>query len=209
MTNCIPQVQSIRYGSSLAQSAGILALVVSLATFVRNQVWENEINIWKEAVEIHPKTGEAWYGLGDAYRFQGRLPDAERSFVLCVELDPDYLDGWVNLGVVRAQMGNAEGAKMAWKEALKRNPKRCDAHNNLGFLAARLQRWQEAKTQFVTSLQSCPDNLLAHYGLGELYYKGPRLERKKAVFHYERVLEIDSTFENAEVVRDTVLKLTW
>ncbi|MEC7985709.1 MAG: tetratricopeptide repeat protein [Myxococcota bacterium] len=186
----------------------LISPVLMFLCYERNEIWKNEILLWEEAVNRNRKVGEAWYGLGDAYRFQGKMNDAEKAFITCVSLDPDYIDGWNNLGIVRAQIGDVRGARNAWKSALKTDPSYCKAHNNLGFLSARVGEWDDALTDFHSTLQYCPDNLLAHYALGEIY-RSERFDRKKAIYYYERLLLLDSTFDKAEEVRKKLLELTW
>ncbi|MBM74422.1 MAG: hypothetical protein CMK59_03405 [Proteobacteria bacterium] len=184
------------------------ALMVCGLTHHRNEVWKTEVGIWKEATERHPNIGEAWYGLGDALRFADRHQEAEQAFQKCVRLDPNYIEGWNNLGLVRIQMNDPDGAIVAWETALRKNPKHCSAHNNLGLLASRSYRWQAAIQEFQATLQHCPRNAIAHYSLGSIYYEYIP-DKKKAIFHFERLLEIHPSFERSEEVRSKLLDLTW
>lgn len=191
----------------------LLVIPLGWATHRRSQVWSSEITLWKEAIELHPEVGEAWYGYGDALRFSGQIVEAKKAFQKCVDLDHEYLDGWINLGITRAQTNDIVGAAKAWKIVLKQKvqvwkPSHCKAHNNLGFLAGRAQEWDEALSEFHSTLSLCPDDLLAHFGLGEIHYD-PRFDKKKAIYYYERLLYLDPTFDKAEEVRKKLLKLTW
>ena len=193
----------------------LLFLIIPLgwATHNRSQIWSSEVTLWKEAIDLHPEVGEAWYGYGDALRFSGQIVEAKQAFQKCVELNHEYLDGWINLGITRAQTNDIVGAAKAWKIVLKQKtkvwkPSHCKAHNNLGLLAGRAQEWDEALSEFHSTLSICPDDLLAHFGLGEIHYE-PRFDKKKAIYYYERLLYLDPTFDKAEDVRKKLLKLTW
>ena len=191
----------------------VLTLPFGWATYKRSLVWSSEVTLWKEAVDLHPDVGEAWYGYGDSLRFSGKINEAKSAFQKCVELDHEYLDGWINLGITRAQTNDIVGAAKAWKIVLKQKPPKwkkshCKAHNNLGFLAGRAKEWDEALSEFHSTLSVCPDDLLAHFGLGEIHYD-PRFDKKKAIYYYERLLFLDPTFDKAEDVRKKLLKLTW
>ena len=182
-------------------------------TYKRNLLWNSEVDLWREAVHKNMESAEAWYGLGDAYRFIGDLRKAEKSFVTCVELDKTYLNGWINLGMTRAQQGEAKGAKKAWKEVLLQKPtswkkSHCKAHNNLGKLAGMQEQWEVAIAELHSTIGLCSNNIIAHYLLGEIH-SGPRFHKKKAIYYYERVLELDPTFDKAEEVRKKLLELTW
>ena len=203
----------VQHLKNKALYALILILPLGFSTHKRSTIWSQEITLWKEAIDLHPDVGEAWYGYGDALRFSGKIVEAKEAFETCVKLNDTYLDGWINLGITRAQTNDIVGAAKAWKRVLKQKtnvwkPSHCKAHNNLGFLAGRAQEWDEALTEFHSTLSLCPNDLLAHFGLGEIHYE-PRFDKKKAIYYYERLLFLDPTFDNAEDVRKKLLKLTW
>lgn len=210
-------LSTMKIGTKDLQKTSLYALFfifpLGLFTHKRSEIWSQEITLWKEAIDLHPDVGEAWYGYGDALRFSGDIVASKEAFETCVKLDETYLDGWINLGITRAQTNDIVGAAKAWKHVLKQKPNpwkpsHCKAHNNLGFLAGRAQEWDHALTEFHSTLSLCPNDLLAHFGLGEIHYE-PRFDKKKAIYYYERLLFLDPTFDNAEEVRKKLLKLTW
>lgn len=193
--------------------ASVVPLVLLIAAFsastaARSRVWASEEGLWIEATERAPASAAAWYGLGDAQRFAGRMDAAMGSYQRSIELDAGHHDARVNLGIARAELGDVGGARDAWKEALRRQPSNCKAHNNLGFLALSRQEYDEALTEFRSTLAWCPEDVRAHYGLGNLYY-GPRRDAERARLHYEAVLRIEPTFSRSAEVRERLLELTW
>jgi len=155
-----------------------------------------------------PDSADAWYGLGDAQRFDKQFELAVESYREAVRLDPSMLDAWNNLGISRAEVGDASGARSAWKAALTRSPAYCKAHNNLGMLAFRRQEWDLAVTELRSTLAYCADDVVAHFGLGNLYY-GPRRSTEAAAYHYEQVLRVEPQFAHVEQVKERLLELTW
>ena len=67
---------------------------------------------------------------------------------------------------------------------------------------------EDAIVEFRTTLVYCPENLVAHYGLGTVYADEGR-DNKKAIWHFEALLEIDPQFSRADEVRKRLLELTW
>lgn len=177
-------------------------------TDARNAVWSSEVALWREATARNPESGAAWYGLGDALRFEGKYNPAMAAYQKATELDPSNLDAWNNLGISRAELGDVDGASEAWRSLLRRSPTYCKAHNNLGFLALRRREWDMALIELNTTLSYCPDNVLAHWGLGNVYF-GPRREPERAIFHYQRVLDLDPDFQHGPEIRQRLLELTW
>ncbi|MDP6932915.1 MAG: tetratricopeptide repeat protein [Myxococcota bacterium] len=186
----------------------LVLILLSVATVQRNRVWASETALWQEATRHNPEVAEAWYGLGDALRFEGHFDQAAEAYEQCLELDESYLDAWNNLGIARAETGDDAGARQAWRSALRHGPSYCSAHNNLGFMAYRQQEWNEALTELRTSLAYCPRDVVAHYGLGNIY-AGPRFDRTRAIHHFESALEIDPDFDKAAAIRERLLELTW
>jgi protein O-mannosyl-transferase len=182
--------------------------ILTFWTYQRNNVWKSEVSLWEEATQMHPEVGEAWYGLGDALRFADRHEEAEIAFQTSIQKDPEYWDAYNNLGLVRIQMNDVEGAITAWEILLKQNTSYCKAHNNLGLLAARMGQWQDSLRNFTSTLTYCPNNLIAHYGLGTIYYESIP-NKKRAIFHYEMLLQLKPNFEKSEEVRKRLLELTW
>ena len=163
-------------------------------------------------VDLRPDIAEAWYGYGQVLLRKRRGRSAKGFSTVCHSRS-HILDGWISLGITRAMTNDVQGAMDAWKTTLLTKPKNwryfhCKAHNNLGFLEGQQERWEQSKAEFHSTLNICPDDLLAHFGLGELHY-GPLFDKKKAIFHYEKILSIDTTFDRAEEVRKKLLKLTW
>jgi protein O-mannosyl-transferase len=186
----------------------LLAAGFAVLTTGRSRVWSSEEQLWVEATTRAPSSAAAWYGLGDAQRFAGRMDAAKGSYEQSLKLDSAHNDARVNLGIARAELGDFGGARDAWKEALRLQPSNCKAHNNLGFMALSRQEYDEALTEFRSTLAWCPEDVRAHYGLGNLYY-GPRRDADRARLHYEAVLRLEPTFSRSAEVRDRLLELTW
>ncbi len=186
------------------------ALVVAavVATQARNEAWATEVSIWTEATHRNPTSGEAWYGLGDAYRLSGDLVPAAEAYERALALDPEMLDGWTNLGIVRVRMGQGDAAEAAWKKALRKSPTYCKAHNNLALYYARGDELELALREFRTTLQYCPEDVTAYYFLGRLYEEKLG-ELDKAVQQYQAILELEDDSSYAEDARQRILNLTW
>ncbi len=178
------------------------------ATWERNVVWQSEVRLWQEATLVNPKSPKAWYGLGDAHRFQREFEPALAAYATCTRLDEMDMDCWNNMGITYAEMSNVNKARETWMKALEHNSAYCKAHSNLGFLSYRQEDWDDALVEFRSALVYCPTNVIAHYGLGLLYY-GPRLDVQKAIHHFDKVLQIDPTFDYASDAREKLLDLTW
>ena len=197
-----------RYSSHFLLLAGLLVPVYMGATIARNTVWGNEVKLWEEATSNGPEVAEGWYRLGDAHRFAGDYERAVEAYERAISLDPEHLDSWNNLGIAKVNTGDVYGARSAWKSALRVKRSYCKAHANLGFLAHTRGQIEDAVVEFSTTLTYCPENIIAHYGLGTIY-ANERRNPKRAIAHFEALLEIDPAFSRAEEVQKRLLELTW
>jgi len=188
-------------------SAVALPLLVA-CTVSRNQVWSSEEALWMEATERNPGLADAWYGLGDARRFQADFGGSIDAYERAIELNAGHLDAWNNLGISKAQLGDLSGARDAWHSALRVRPTYCKAHSNLGGLALEQGDLEEAIVELYTTLEHCPYSASAHYRLGTIFYEDRR-NTKRAVQHYEVLLKLEPNHSRAAQVRERLLELTW
>ncbi len=185
-----------------------LGLALAAGTAARLRVWQSEVSLFAEAAARSPRSVDAAYGHADALRFAGDCTAAIPGYERVLELEPRHLDAWNNLGICKAQLGDEDGAIAAWLGALRERPSYCKAHTNLGSLHYRRRRWEQALVELRSALAYCPDNTVAHWLAGSVYY-GPLRDPKRALVHYERILELDPRFDHAEEVKRRVLELTW
>jgi tetratricopeptide (TPR) repeat protein len=195
-------------GRRMVMTVGLVVPVLLTLTVGRTHVWNSEVNLWSEATEISPDVAEPWYGLGDAHRFLGDQDQAIKAYETAVAVDPTHLDSWNNMGISKAEKGDYVGARRAWRSALKVRRTYCKAHANLAFLAYQRGEVEDAIVEFRTTLVYCPENLVAHYGLGTVY-ADERRDPKKAVWHFETLLEIEPDFARADEIRKRLLEMTW
>jgi len=186
----------------------VLAVGLSWLTHLRHGVWSSEIGLWREATQRRPQVPAAWYGLGDALRFDGQFSRAETAYQHVIELDPDALDAWNNLGITRASVGDIDGARDAWMTALRKSPSYCKAHNNLGVLAEGQHDWDRALSEYGTTLAYCPNDPRAHLGMCTLHY-GPRRDVERAIYHCETFVRLAPTSDQAVRVKEWLLELTF
>jgi protein O-mannosyl-transferase len=175
------------------KTAWILSLlllpVLAGATLLRNEVWRDEVTLWKDAAEKNPESVDAAYGAADALRLVQRWSAAQAGFDRVIALKEDHLDARINLGITLAEQGKVDEAEQAWLAALRLQPRSCAAHNNLGALARRQGKPRVAITSYQSSMTWCPDDPIAQLALGDLFYEEG--DPEKARYHYRRYLAVD------------------
>ncbi len=83
-------------------AAGIVLLVLSVATVQRNQVYATAVDFWEDALAKSPGKARVANNLGFAYQQAGRLAEAKLAYRQAIELDPDYWRARINLEAIEA-----------------------------------------------------------------------------------------------------------
>lgn len=137
----------------------------------------------KEAIELDPSHGKAYWALGQIYRKQNKLVDAQKAFEGAIENmkeepNPDY---HYQLGVVIAAQGDGEGvstadkeakytqAIAAFQEAIKLDPNHYKAHYRMGVLHERLDDPIKADAAFRKAIEIRPTYSASFVNLGNMY----------------------------------------
>jgi tetratricopeptide (TPR) repeat protein len=79
--------------------AGVAVFVMlSVATWNRNQVFASQETLWRDTMERNPQSWLAFNNLGVVLGGQGKLDEAIALYRRALQLKPDYLDAYDNLG---------------------------------------------------------------------------------------------------------------
>ena len=137
-------------------------------TFQRNQVWADELSLWRDAAAKGPQMVKPHLRLADALVQRGRST-----------ADP------------AAKQVYAEASEASYLRALKLRSQHPGGRNNLGLLYLNQGRLAEARQQFQALLKVSPDIVPARLNLARLSMQQGRW--KEAAEHYRQALEYDDT----------------
>ena len=99
---------------------------------------------------------------------EGKVKDAEESFIEAIRLDSMEAQSHVNYGNLLDQLGKKDKAKQHYLKAIRLDPENGRAHYNLGLLYLELGSKEEAEKQFKRALQIDPDDADAQRELGNI-----------------------------------------
>jgi tetratricopeptide (TPR) repeat protein len=137
----------------------------------------------KEAIEVDPTHAKAHWTLGQVYRKQGKLVDAENAFRGAIDNSKDKpnADYQYQLGIVIASQADAEGvtqaeretkytgAIQAFQEATKLDPNHYKSFYRMGVLYERLDQPVPADQAFRKAIEIRPTYSPAFVSLGNMY----------------------------------------
>jgi len=151
--------------------------------------------LYREAIDITPKSAAAWAGLGIVLRELSRFEEAEQACRKVIELVPQDTFGWGLLGyLLHEHLQRYKEAEIAYRKAIELAPK--DITNEV-FLKTQLselldqhfERYEEAETLCREVIKLKEDYTLAWMHLGSiLHYHFGRYEEAEEA--YRKVIKL-------------------
>jgi tetratricopeptide (TPR) repeat protein len=177
---------------------GILSVVVvvfSVWTYERNEVWRDDVSLWRDCVQKSPNKARPYYNLGVAVVGRGTVEEAIGHFSKAVRIKPDYAEAHNNLGVVLKKQGRLKEAMDHYLEAVAIKPDYVEAHNNMGVVLKTQGRVTEAMNHYTEALRINPDYTEALNNLGNVLKSQGRLQ--EAIGHFSKAIRIRPEFAEA------------
>ena len=141
--------------------------------------------------------------LGNALRAQGKLAEAEASYLRALSGKPDYVEAHYNLGVALQERGRLAEAAASYERALKHRPNHVEAHSNLGNTLQAQGKPDQAMASYRRAIALKPDFAQAHGNLGNVLKLQGRLA--EALDCYDRALALKPDYGEAHSNRGIVL----
>lgn len=173
-------------------------IILSCLTFQRNQVWADELSLWRDAAAKGPQMVKPHLRLADALVQRGRstadpaakqvyAEAAEASYLRALKLRSQHPGGRNNLGLLYLNQGRLAEARQQFQALLKVSPDIVPARLNLARLSMQQGRWKEAAEHYRQALEYDDTEGVAQGYLGyiALQHRG---EAERALEYYDRAL---------------------
>jgi len=121
---------------------GLLIVILTVRTIVRNNDWKTQDNLWLSAAEISRYSSQNHNNLGDMYGRRGDLEMAAKEFMTAIEISPQYAHAYHNLGNVFHRMKRAEDAEKAYLKAVEINRGLWETRELLGIMYFHFTKWK-------------------------------------------------------------------
>lgn len=146
----------------------LAAALLSLLTFRRNQVWTDEIRLWRDTVRKSPEKARPWNNLAGSYEARGRTRPAAEAYQQAARVDPENFISQVNLSRLYLSAGEPNRARAAAELAVSLKPQNPWAWLTMGNVENAAGNYQAAQQWF----QRVWDKRVADPGLLEKLAEG-------------------------------------
>jgi protein O-GlcNAc transferase len=143
---------------------------------------ENAKRLYREVLNLDPRSAAAFGNLAIIAAQQGDLAEAERLIRQEIRLQPDYPASYNNLGSVLQQQTRLADAIAAHRHAIKLNPNYAEAHLALGNALRQQGNPEEAMASYRSAIAAKPDYAEAHNNVGVLLQMQGRLDQAAAAY---------------------------
>ncbi|MBI4690328.1 MAG: tetratricopeptide repeat protein [Nitrospirae bacterium] len=161
---------------SLYSSVALIVLL-SIAAYQRNIVWNDEISLWNDVVSKSPMKGRGYNNLGVAYGNKGFINKAIEQYRLAVKLDPNDSTTYSNLGNAYLFKDFVDMAIEQYRTAIRLEPNWVKPHLNLGRIYLSRGRIEESQREFESVLRLNPQ----YYEAQELLERIYSLKEQKSI----------------------------
>jgi tetratricopeptide (TPR) repeat protein len=193
----------LKHALPVAIALSLVGALFCVWTFERNNVWADEITLYRDSAAKSPGKARPQNNLGAALSRQDRFEEAIEQYQAALKIKPDYADAHYNLGYALAKTGKLDAGISHFKEALRIEPKNLKALNNLGVAEVLRGNYSKAIDHFRAALKINPSDADVHNNLG--FALREQDDPDAGMKHFTRALTIDSEHVGALNNRGLVL----
>jgi len=185
---------------------GVTIVVLAVATYSRNMVWQNEISLWEDSAKLSPNKLRPHQNLGLYYSTAGRLNEAKRELIAALKIEPNNFELHNNLGIVYKKLGDYQNAISAYTRASQLNPSDPMSLYNLANAYLAQGDFAAAIRYYEKCLQIIPDYDELHNNLAIAYQKTGR--HGDAIREYETAVKLNPENSHARRNLENIRKMT-
>ncbi len=163
---------------------GVVALLAA-GTYARNRVWNDEVELWTDALRKSPGKARTHSNLGFAYFDAGRYDRALEETEKAIQIDPQMAMAYYVRHLALDKIGDVAQAIEMAKKSLEINPKLHMAKFSLGKIYLAKGEPEVAVEYFNRFLKVYPYAPEVHHLVGVAYASQKRFENAVSEFESE------------------------
>jgi hypothetical protein len=169
LTSAVRPSRFAHYYSGILLAILVLAIgSLSIATYLRNDLWGDKIKLWEDTAEKSPAKAWVHLSLGKNYKDSKMFDRAAEQYLIAIKLKPDFAAAHNNLAVAYASQGLWDMAIAEFQATLRLMPDFPAAHYNLGLAYSARGQSDKAAEEYQNALRLKPDFLEARQRLNDI-----------------------------------------
>jgi len=185
----------------LAAAFGVVLLVLSVATYQRNELWGSDIALWEDTALKSPHKQRVIFQLGRLYYDNGRCSDALREYATAAQLQkPDYglLVDW---GLAYDCVDQPDEAIAKFRQAAALEPK-AHVYSQIAMVYAKHSEWPQALQALAQAEKIDPNYDMIYDTRGGI--KAKNNDFAGAAADYKRAVELNPLNQHAQQMLNVV-----
>ena len=166
-----------------------MVVLLSVTSFIRNQVWKSQLTLWEDTVQKSPGKARPYNSRGLANFYQGNLAQAMFDYNNAIAIKPNFAKAYVNRGILYYNQGDVMKAMSDYNKAIGIDPENSESYNNRGILYYAQGRLTEALFDYKKAIALNPFNDEAYFNLGNL--DDEKGDSTGAFLDYSKAIEIN------------------
>jgi len=163
----------------------ILTLLLSIGTYSRNRLWNDEIGLWIDCVRKSPNKARPYVNLGIGY-FNAGAYDKSREFLQkAIWIDPKSAYAYYNLSLTLQKLGYLNQAIEMVKKSIEIDPDLHLGYYTLGTIYFESGQYEESAEAFKKFLETYPYFPDVHNLLAIVYAAQKQFDKAVQEFEWE------------------------
>ena len=175
-------------------SCSLLLIALTVGTYSRNRLWNNDIEFWIDCVKKSPYKARPYVSVGYTYLNKRAYDKALDWTQKALQIDPKYAIGYYNLCVIYQKMGDHSQSIIMGRKSLELNPDLFLAHYSLGQNYLKIGQCEEAAEAFNKYLKIYPYSPEVHNYLGLAFLCQKQFDKAIREFEWELRINPYHTF---------------
>ena len=168
---------------------GIHIIVLSMATWKRNELYNDPLLLWNQAIELYPNNDRGYFNLAVRYAERKEYKKAEQLYQKAIALNPKFAVAYYNLGLLYFNENNYENAKQLFEKSIQLNPRFPNVYFDLGLLYYYDKKYEIAEQLYEKCIQLSPDFANAYCNLGAIQTN--KQDNDKAIVSFLKAIELN------------------
>ncbi len=155
-----------KYKNPVIAVISVYALLLSIVSFNRSDVWKDSLTLFTDIVEKYPESSVGWNNRGLALSNLDRDKEAIEDYLKAIKYNPSSVFCYNNIGISYTNIGSYEKAFKSFDAAIKMRPDFAQAYYNRADTKSNIKDFSGAISDYEKFIELRPSHIQAYISLG-------------------------------------------